>query len=148
MCPLGDRGGGGRGVHLLCGRYYGCAAPKGHFFRPRFLSQLYIFLLKSLAKGIILTKPLKIGVLGLSYRLFWENFSYQGNIWTKIPQNIIKMIRKWSLAKIRKWSGNGPEMIRKRSLAKGMFFTKFSLAEGFRSKTRVSHPHPNFFGVL
>ena len=40
-----------------------------------------------------------MGVLGLNYRLFSENLSYEGNIWAKIPQNNVKM---------GSWSGNGP----------------------------------------
>ena len=36
-------------------------------------------------------------------------------------------------------------MIRKFSLAKGMFSTKISLAKGIRSKTGAAHPGQNFF---
>ena len=39
-------------------------------------------------------------------------------------------------------------MIRKFSLAKGMFSTKISLAKGIRSKTGAAHPRQFFFGVL
>ena len=38
-------------------------------------------------------------------------------------------------------------MIRKSSLAKGMFSTKISLAKGNRSKTGAAHPHKIFFTV-
>ena len=38
-------------------------------------------------------------------------------------------------------------MIRKSSLAKGMFSTKISLTKGIRSKTGAAHPRQNFFGV-
>ena len=38
-------------------------------------------------------------------------------------------------------------MIRKFSLAKGMFSTKFSLAKGIQSKTGAAHPRQNFFWV-
>ena len=38
-------------------------------------------------------------------------------------------------------------MIRKSSLAKGMFSTKISLAKGNRSKTGAAHPHKKFFRV-
>ena len=53
-----------------------------------FPSQWYIFLSKSLAKGVFcfLRKPLNIGILGLHYRLFFfKIFPSQGNIWAKIP---------------------------------------------------------------
>ena len=36
---------GGGGGHLLCGPYWGCATPKGHFLSP-----------DSLAKGMFLAK--------------------------------------------------------------------------------------------
>ena len=36
-------------------------------------------------------------------------------------------------------------MIRKQSLANGMFLTKFSLAKGIRSKTGAAHPRQKFF---
>ena len=38
-------------------------------------------------------------------------------------------------------------MIRKFSLAKGMFSTKIYLAKGIRLKTRAAHPRQNFFWV-
>ena len=52
-----------------------------------FPSQEYIFLSKSLAKGVFfLRKLLKIGILGLNYQLFFFLiFSSQGNFWAKIP---------------------------------------------------------------
>ena len=68
LCRGGGGGGGGGGGALalvMCGPYWGCAAPKGHFWSPGSLakgeflakiplSQRYIFLPKSLAKGIFL----------------------------------------------------------------------------------------------
>ena len=68
----------------------GCAAPKDNFLSPdslangvflakKILSQGYIFLPKSLTKGVffvfVLRKPLKIGISGLNQRLLSENFS-------------------------------------------------------------------------
>ena len=38
-------------------------------------------------------------------------------------------------------------MVRKFSLAKGMFSTKLSLAKGIRSKTAVAQPRQKFFRV-
>ena len=68
---------------------------------PRFpfWAQGCIFDKKSSAKGIYLTKPVKMCVVGLNYRLFSENFSLIGNIGAKIPQNCVR---------ISSWSGNGP----------------------------------------
>ena len=38
-------------------------------------------------------------------------------------------------------------MVRKFSLAKGMFSTKLALAKGIQSKTAAAHPRQKFFGV-
>ena len=81
--------------HLLCGFYWGVLLPRLTFesiflsqvciFWQKILSQWYIFLLNSLWKGTFLTKISKNGVWGVNYRSFSEKFSYQGNIWAKIP---------------------------------------------------------------
>ena len=75
---LGGGGGGGGVCVCVCvwsgvgGICYVDVDPTGGVplprvtFEPRFLSQGYIFLPKSLAKGIYLTEPLKNGILGLN----------------------------------------------------------------------------------
>ena len=70
-------GGGGGGAHLLCGPYWGCAAPKGHFLSPDslakgvFLANIpqprVYFSPEVLSRGYIFLRiPLKNGILGLN----------------------------------------------------------------------------------
>ena len=142
--PGGCVGGAPYWTLLLCGPYWVCAAPKGHFLSP-----------DSLAKGVFLAK------IPWPRAYFSSEVLSQGGIFlTKTPKNwhfvanlafvFGKFLFKrehlgWNSLKSHK---NGL-MIRKFSLAKGMgmFSTKISLAKGMRSKTGAAHPHQKFFGV-
>ena len=102
------------------------------YFWQKILSQGYIFLPKSLAKGIFLTKPPK-------------NWHFGAKLASVFRQILYKMeYLGWNSLKSCK---NGL-MTRKSSLAKGMFLTKISLAKGIRSKTGAAHPRRKFFGEV
>ena len=98
----------------------------------RVIKGLYcIFLPKFLAKGIFFTKTLK-------------NWHFRAKLASVFGKFLLKReYLGWNSLKSCK---NGL-MIRKSSLAKGMFSTKISLTKGIRSKTGAAHPRQNFFGV-
>ena len=101
------------------------------FFWQKFLSQGYIFLPKSLAKGVFLTKNPK-------------NWHFGPKLASVFRKFLLK--REYLCWNSLKSCKNGL-MIRKVSLAKGMFSTKISLAKGIRSKTGAAHLVKIFFGV-
>ena len=76
------------------------------------------FHLKSLANGIFFTKIHKNWRGGAKLSSVFGNFSYQGNIWAKIPEST----QEWA---------HDQEMV----LSHGMFSTEVSLAKGIWAKT-------------
>ena len=90
--------------------YWGCAAPKGHFLSPVSVAKGGFFLANiPLPRVYFLRNPLKMGIWGLNYGLF-----------RKISLNKEILGLKF----LQKSHKNGL-MVRKFSLAKGMFSTKF-----------------------
>ena len=116
---------------LKCGPYWGCAAPKGHFLSPDSLAKGIFFFRSPSPRAYFFTKTPKYCHLGAKLASVFGKFllkrEYLG--WNSL-----------------KWCNHGL-MIRKMSLAKGMFSTKISLAKGIRSKTGAAHPLQIFFGV-
>ena len=104
---------------------------QGCIFWQKFLSQGYIFLPKSLTKGIFFKKTPKEWHFGAKLASIFGKFLLKGEYlgWNSLN------------------SCENGLMIRKSSLAKGMFSTKISLAKGIWSKTRAAHPRQHFFGA-
>ena len=137
-------GGGGRrmiiNIHSLStGRcphvmwtLQGCVTPKvprGHFlgldfFIRRCFWQKWYLTSEVLSRGYILDekKPANWR-LGAKLLSVFENYSCHWSIWDKFFE-----------------SHKSGLMIRKGSLSKGMFLTKFSSAKGIQKKTRAMHP--------
>ena len=101
-----------------------------HFWQ-KFLSQGYVFLPKSLTKGICFTKTPRNWHFGPKLASVFGTFLLNGEY---LGWNSLKF-----------WK-NGP-IIRKFSLAKGMLVTKISLVKGIWSKTEAAHPCQKSFAV-
>ena len=128
-------GGGGGGVVVGVGVGVGALGGGTCYVSvplQRVTFELRYFSSEDLSQGYIFDEnPIKIGILGLNLRLFLEKFLLK---WEYLGWNSLKSYE------------NGI-MIRKFSLAKGMFSTKISLTKGVRSKTGAAQHRQKHFGV-
>ena len=105
-------------LHCLCGRHLTAAHEVVSIFESWFYSQKCIFDKNSLSKGKCLFSSPQSRVY------FWRLGAFTKGI---SGLKSLKIMQKWSYE------------IRKCSLAKGMFSTKFSLGKDIRSKSGAAH---------